>query len=165
LILTMPERMSSERVALLRYLGAEVILTPGTLMRDAVARAEELAHGIPGAVQLKQFENPANPEIHRRTTAEEIWEDTHGLIDAFVAGVGTGGTITGVGEVLKARRPTTHIVAVEPEHASVLAGHKPRNHLIQGIGAGFVPPLLNREVIDELVAVSEDEAFEHARRL
>jgi cysteine synthase len=165
LILTMPERMSSERVALLRYLGAEVMLTPGTLMRDAVARAEELAHGIPGAVQLKQFENPANPEIHRRTTAEEIWEDTHGQIDAFVAGVGTGGTITGVGEVLKARRPTTHIVAVEPEQASVLAGHKPRNHMIQGIGAGFVPPLLNREVIDELVAVSEDEAFEHARRL
>jgi cysteine synthase A len=165
LILTMPERMSIERVILLRCLGAEVILTPGSLMRDAVEKAKELASQIPGAVQLKQFENPANPEVHRQTTAQEIWNDTDGSVDVFVAGVGTGGTITGVGEVLKQKKPGVKIVAVEPENAAVLSGKRPRNHMIQGIGAGFVPPILNRSVIDEVIAVSEDQSFEFARRL
>jgi cysteine synthase A len=165
LIVTMPERMSAERAALLRYLGAEVVTTPGTLMREAVARAEELRQQIPGAILLGQFSNPANPEIHRRTTALEIWEDTGGEVDAFVAGVGTGGTITGVGEVLKQRKPGVRVVAVEPAKAAVLSGHAPGNHLIQGIGAGFVPPILNRSVIDEVIAVSEDESFACARRL
>jgi cysteine synthase A len=165
LIVTMPERMSAERAALLRYLGAEVVTTPGTLMREAVAKAEELRQQIPGALVLGQFSNPANPEIHRRTTAVEIWEDTGGEVDVFVAGVGTGGTITGVGEVLKQRKPGVQVVAVEPAKAAVLSGHAPSNHLIQGIGAGFVPPILNRSVIDEILAVSEDEAFACARRL
>jgi cysteine synthase A len=165
LIVTMPERMSAERAALLRYLGAEVVTTPGTLMREAVARAEELRQQIPGALVLGQFSNPANPEIHRRTTAVEIWEDTGGEVDAFVAGVGTGGTITGVGEVLKQKKPGVRVVAVEPAKAAVLSGQPPSNHLIQGIGAGFVPPILNRSVIDEIVTVSEDEAFACARRL
>jgi cysteine synthase A len=165
LIVTMPERMSAERAALLRYLGAEVVTTPGTLMREAVARAEELRQQIPGAVLLGQFSNPANPEIHRRTTALEIWEDTAGEIDVFVAGVGTGGTITGVGEVLRQKKPGVHVVAVEPAKAAVLSGGAPSNHLIQGIGAGFVPPILNRSIINEVVAVSEDEAFACARRL
>jgi cysteine synthase A len=165
LIVTMPERMSAERAALLRYLGAEVVTTPGTLMREAVARAEELRQQIPGALVLGQFSNPANPDIHRRTTALEIWEDTGGEVDVFVAGVGTGGTITGVGEVLKQRKPGVRIVAVEPAKAAVLSGQAPSNHLIQGIGAGFVPPILNRSVIDEIVTVSEDEAFACARRL
>jgi cysteine synthase A len=164
LIVTMPERMSAERAALLRYLGAEVVNTPGTLMREAVARAEELNRQIPGSLVLGQFSNPANPEIHRKTTAVEIWDDTDGQIDIFVAGVGTGGTITGVGEALKQRKPV-HVVAVEPAKAAVLSGQQPSNHLIQGIGAGFVPPILNRAVIDEVVAVSEDEAFACARRL
>jgi cysteine synthase A len=165
LILTMPERMSIERVILLRCLGAEVILTPGSLMRDAVDKAVQLAAEIPGAVQLKQFENPANPEIHRQTTAQEIWNDTNGAVDIFVAGVGTGGTITGVGEVLKQKKPSVRIVAVEPENAAVLSGKKPRNHMIQGIGAGFVPSILNRGVIDEVLTVTEDQSFEFARRL
>jgi cysteine synthase A len=165
LIVTMPERMSAERAALLRYLGAEVVTTPGTLMREAVAKAEELRQQIPGALVLGQFSNPANPEIHRRTTAVEIWEDTGGEVDVFVAGVGTGGTITGVGEVLKQRKPGVQVVAVEPAKAAVLSGHAPSNHLIQGIGAGFVPPILNRSIIDEVIAVSEDEAFACARRL
>jgi cysteine synthase A len=165
IVLTMPERMSVERVALLRCLGAQVILTPGTLMREAVLKAEQLAKEIPLAVQLKQFENPANPEVHRLTTAKEIWEDSDGKVDIFVAGVGTGGTITGVGEVLKKLKPSVRIVAVEPSNAAVLSGNKPRNHLIQGIGAGFVPPLLNRAVIDEIITVSEDDAFAAARRL
>jgi cysteine synthase A len=165
LIVTMPERMSAERAALLRYLGAQVETTPGTLMREAVARAEELRKQIPGAVMLGQFSNPANPEIHRRTTALEIWEDTAGAVDIFVAGVGTGGTITGVGEVLKQKKPGARIVAVEPAKAAVLSGCAPSNHLIQGIGAGFVPPILNRAVIDEVIGVSEDEAFACARRL
>jgi len=165
LVLTMPERMSAERVALLRYLGADVVLTPGTLMKDARTRADELARSIPGSIQLQQFDNPANPEVHRRTTAREIWEDTGGNIDVFVAGVGTGGTITGVGEVLKAKKPSVRIVAVEPENAAVLSGRPPRNHLIQGIGAGFIPKILNRSVIDEVIPVSEDAAFEHSRRL
>jgi cysteine synthase len=162
---TMPERMSRERLALLRYLGARVTLTPGTLMREAVDKAAELRRTIPGAVALDQFKNPANPEAHRRTTAPEIWDDTAGDLDVFIAGVGTGGTITGVGEVLKARKPGVRIVAVEPANAAVLSGRRPANHMIQGIGAGFVPPLLNRAVIDEVCAVSDDEAFAHARRL
>ncbi|MSP16858.1 MAG: cysteine synthase A [Myxococcales bacterium] len=165
LILTMPERMSKERVALLRHLGAEVVFTPGALMRDAVLRAEELAAATPGAVLLGQFQNPANPEAHRRTTAVEIWDDTDGTIDWFVAGVGTGGTITGVGQALKARRPGVRIVAVEPEKAAVLSGGRAGNHMIQGIGAGFIPPVLDRTILDEVIAVSEDDAFEHARRL
>ena len=165
LLLTMPERMSTERVALLRYLGADVILTPGSLMREAVARANELEKEITGAVQLRQFENPANPEVHRRTTAQEIWDDTDGAIDVFVAGVGTGGTITGVGEVLKQKKPSVRIVAVEPEAAAVLSGGRARHHMIQGIGAGFVPPLLNRSILDEVMPISEDAAFEYARRL
>jgi cysteine synthase A len=165
LVLTMPERMSSERIALLRYLGAEVVLTPGTLMREARAKADEVARTIAGSVRLEQFDNPANPEVHRRTTAVEIWDDTAGEVAVFVAGVGTGGTITGVGEVLKQRNPAVRVVAVEPENAAVLSGKQPRNHLIQGIGAGFVPKILNRSIIDEVIAVSEDAAFENARRL
>ncbi len=165
LYLTMPERMSRERILLLNYLGAKVVLTPGSLMRDAVDKAHALAAEIPGAVELKQFENPANPEVHRRTTAEELWKDSGGLVDAFVAGVGTGGTITGVGQVLRERRPGVKIVAVEPERAAVLSGRAPGNHLIQGIGAGFIPPLLDRSVIDEVLTVSDEEALAHARRL
>jgi cysteine synthase A len=165
LILTMPEAMSAERVALLRYLGAHVVLTPGTLMRDARAKAAELARTHAGSLQLEQFDNPANPDIHRKTTAIEIWDDTAGAVEVFVAGVGTGGTITGVGEVLKQRKPGIRIVAVEPENAAVLSGRPVRNHLIQGIGAGFVPSVLNRSVIDEVIAVSENDAFENARRL
>jgi cysteine synthase A len=165
LILTMPERMSAERVALLRYLGAEVVLTPGTLMRDARVKADELAASIPGSIKLEQFDNPANPEIHRRTTAVEIWDDTAGEVAVFVAGVGTGGTITGVGEFLKQKKPAVRVVAVEPENAAVLSGKTPRNHHIQGIGAGFVPKILNRAIIDEVATVSEDAAFENARRL
>jgi len=165
LVLTMPERMSRERIALLRYLGADVVLTPGTLMRAAVERAGEILREKPGAVMLQQFANPANPEAHRRTTAPEIWDDTGGAVDIFVAGVGTGGTITGVGEVLKAKKPSVRCVAVEPAKAAVLSGGKPGNHLIQGIGAGFIPEVLNRAIIDEVVAVSEDDAFEYARRL
>ncbi len=165
LIVTMPERMSTERAALLRYFGAEVVTTPGTLMRDAVARADSLRREIAGAVSLGQFTNPANPEVHRRTTAEEIWRDSGGAVDLFVAGVGTGGTITGVGEVLKARKPGLRVVAVEPAKAAVLSGGPVGNHLIQGIGAGFVPPILNRKVIDEVITVSEDETFTCARRL
>src|SRR4051812_48850289 len=137
LIVTMPERMSAERAALLRYLGAEVVTTPGTLMREAVARAEELKQQIPGALVLGQFSNPANPEIHRKTTAVEIWDDTAGEVDVFVAGVGTGGTITGVGEALKEKKPGVRIVAGEAGKAAVLSGKTARHHLLQGIGAGF----------------------------
>ncbi len=165
IVLTMPERMSRERVALLRYLGADVELTPGTLMREARTRAVELASTIPGAVRLEQFENEANPDVHQRTTAAEILADAPKGIVAFVAGVGTGGTITGVGRALKAHDPSVRIVAVEPANAAVLSGRPARNHMIQGIGAGFVPPLLDRSVIDEVFTVTEDEAFEHARRL
>jgi cysteine synthase A len=165
LIVTMPERMSRERVALLRYLGAEVVTTPGTLMRDAVTRAAELVSQIPNAVMLEQFKNPANPEAHRRGTGPEIWDDTGGAVDVFVAGVGTGGTITGVGEVLKLKKPGVRVVAVEPAKAAVLSGARPGNHMIQGIGAGFVPAVLNRDVLDEVIAVSEDDAFAAARRL
>jgi len=165
LVLTMPERMSRERILLLKYLGAEVVLTPGALMREAVDKAREIAATTPGAMELLQFENPANPEIHRKTTATEIWQDTEGEVDVFVAGVGTGGTLTGVGEVLKRHKPQARIVAVEPSRAAVLSGHKPGNHLIQGTGAGFVPPNLKRELIDEVITVDEDAAFDLARRL
>jgi len=165
LIVTMPERMSKERVALLRYLGAEVVMTPGTLMRDAVTRAAELTKEIPRAVMLEQFKNAANPEAHRRATGPEIWDDTGGAVDIFVAGVGTGGTITGVGEVLKQKKPGVKVIAVEPAKAAVLGGARPGNHMIQGIGAGFVPQVLNRDILDEVVPVTEDEAMAAARRL
>jgi cysteine synthase A len=165
LVLTMPERMSKERVALLRYLGAEIVFTPGTLMRDAMTRAEELQREIPGSVILGQFRNPANPEIHRRTTAVEIWDDTAGGVDVLVAGVGTGGTITGVGEVLKQKKPGVRVVAVEPAKAAVLSGGRAGNHMIQGIGAGFIPEVLNRSILDEVIPVTEDDSFDSARRL
>jgi cysteine synthase A len=165
LILTMPESMSAERVALLRAFGAEVILTPGTLMLEAVERARQIVRETPKAVMLQQFENPANPAAHRETTAKEIWEDTDGAVDCVVAGVGTGGTITGVGEVLKAKKPSVRMVAVEPKSAAVLSGGRACPHFIQGIGAGFVPKILRRDLIDEVLTATEDEAFEHARRL
>ncbi|MBV8343775.1 MAG: cysteine synthase A [Candidatus Eremiobacteraeota bacterium] len=165
LILTMPEVMSLERVALLRHLGAEVILTPGILMNDAVSRARRIAEERPDAFRLDQFSNPVNAEMHRRTTAEEIWSDTGGAVDAFVSAVGTGGTITGVGDVLKTRKPQVSIVAVEPANAAVLSGGSPGNHQIPGIGVGFIPDVLNRSLIDEVVAVTDDDAFVHARRL
>jgi cysteine synthase A len=165
LILTMPERMSKERIALLRYFGAELVLTPGAVMQTAVDKAKELLARTPGAVMLDQFANPANPEVHRRTTAVEIWEDTRGEIDVFVAGVGTGGTLTGVGSELKKRKPSLRVVAVEPAASPVLSGGQPGPHLIQGLGAGFVPAVLDRSVIDEIVTVSNDDAFANARRL
>jgi cysteine synthase len=164
LILVMPESMSIERRKMLALLGAELVLTPAPLgMKGAIAKAQELVETTPGAVIPQQFENPANPEIHRRTTAEEIWNDTHGQIDAFVSGVGTGGTITGVGEVLKPRRPSLKIFAVEPEDSPVLSGGQPGPHKIQGIGAGFVPPILDRSVIDEVVTVGNQTSFDTAR--
>ena len=165
LLLTMPETMSHERKALLAFLGAEVVLTPGSLMREATEKARALLAEIPGAVSLDQFSNPANPEIHRKTTAVEIWTDTEGKVDVFVAGVGTGGTITGVGEFLKEKKPGVRVVAVEPARCPVLSGGRPGHHLIQGIGAGFTPRVLKREVIDEVIAVSDEDAFAHARRL
>jgi cysteine synthase A len=165
LILTMPESMSPERIALLRAFGVDVLLTPGSLMVQAVARARQIVEETPGAVMLQQFENPANPAAHRVTTAREIWEDTDGTVDVVVAGVGTGGTITGVGEVLKQKKPGVKMIAVEPKNAAVLSGGRVGAHLIQGIGAGFVPKILRRELIDEVVPVSEDESFEAARRL
>jgi cysteine synthase len=158
LTLTMPERISQERVAFLRLLGAEIVFTAGSLMREAVRKAEEIVAQTPGAVLLQQFKNPANPEVHRRTTAEEIWSDTEGEIDVFVAGVGTGGTITGVGEVLKSRRPSCRIVAVEPAAAAVLSGRSAGAHHIPGLGAGFIPDILNRAVIDEVIPVTEEHA-------
>jgi cysteine synthase A len=158
LTLTMPEHISQERVAFLRMLGATIVFTPGSLMKEAVKKAEELVAATPGAVMLQQFRNPANPEIHRRTTAEEIWTDMGGEIDVFVAGVGTGGTITGVGEVLKARRPSCTVVAVEPASAAVLSGRAAGAHHLPGLGAGFIPEILNRAVIDEVVAVTEEQA-------
>ncbi|WP_437966218.1 cysteine synthase A [Sorangium sp. So ce260] len=165
LILTMPESMSPERIALLRAFGVEVLLTPGSLMVQAVARARQIVEETPGAVMLQQFENPANPAAHRGTTAREIWEDTDGAVDVVVAGVGTGGTITGVGEVLKEKKPGVKMIAVEPKNAAVLSGGRAGAHLIQGIGAGFVPKILRRELIDEVVPVSEEESFDAARRL
>ena len=166
LILTMPETMSVERRALLKALGAEIILTPGTEgMKGAIRRAEELQKKNPGSIIMHQFMNPANPEIHRKTTAEEIWRDTKGKIDIFVAGVGTGGTITGVGEVLKTRNPEIQIIAVEPAGSPVLSGGNPGPHKIQGIGAGFVPDVLNLSIIDEIFPVTNDEAFDTSREL
>jgi len=165
LLLTMPESMSTERVALLRHLGAEVVLTPGILMAGAVSRARELVKELHGSVMFDQFSNPANPEVHRRTTAVEIWEDTRGAVDVFVSAVGTGGTITGVGEVLKQRKPSVRIVAVEPANAAVLSGKAAGNHQIPGIGVGFVPAILNRSILDEVIAVTDEQAFEGARRL
>ncbi|MFH1330592.1 MAG: cysteine synthase A [Actinomycetota bacterium] len=166
LILTMPETASIERRRLMRLLGAELVLTPGLDgMGGAIARAGQIVAGIPGAVMLEQFRNPANPEVHRRTTAEEIWADTDGLVDIVVAGVGTGGTITGIGQVLKARRPSVQVVAVEPAASPVLTGGAKGPHQIQGIGAGFVPEVLDRSVIDEVVVVSDEDAFRAARLL
>lgn len=165
LILTMPETMSTERVALLRHLGAEVILTPGILMGDAVARAASLVEEIPGAILLDQFRNPANPEVHRRTTAVEVWQDTEGAVDVFVSAIGTGGTITGVGEVLKERKPGVRIIGVEPANAAVLSGRTAGSHSIPGIGVGFIPEVLNRSILDEVIAVTDEEAFSCARRL
>ena len=165
LVLTMPSAMSRERVALLRQLGAEIVLTPGILMRDAVVRAEKLLAEIPGAVGLDQFRNPANPDLHRRTTGPEIWNDSGGSVDAFVAGVGTGGTITGVGEFLKRRKPGVRVVAVEPQAAAVLSGGPVGEHQMPGIGVGFVPEVLNRAILDEVIAVSDNAAIDCARRL
>ena len=166
LILTMPETMSVERRKLARMLGAEVVLTSGKSgMKGAVQKAEELVGRIPGSFMPLQFENPANPEVHRRTTAEEIWADTKGTVDIFVSGVGTGGTITGVGEVLKDRKPAARVVAVEPDASPVLSGGFAGPHRIQGIGAGFVPKVLNRSVIDEIVRVTNEDAIETARAL
>ena len=166
LILCMPESMSVERRKMLALLGAELELTEAAKgMKGAVARAEELASSTPKAVIPQQFENPANPQVHVETTAEEIWADTGGAFDAFVSGVGTGGTITGCGAVFKARNPQIRIVALEPEDSPVLSGGEPGPHKIQGIGAGFVPGILNRELIDEILTVANETAFEHARRL
>jgi cysteine synthase A len=165
LILTMPETMSVERVALLRQLGARVVLTPGILMNDAVARAEQIAKELPAAIILDQFKNPANPEIHRRTTAIEIWEDTQGAVDIFVSAVGTGGTITGVGEVLKKRKPSVRVIAVEPATSAILSGGPAGNHQIPGIGIGFIPDVLNRSILDEIAPVTDEDAFACARRL
>jgi len=166
LILTMPDTMSVERRAMLKAFGAEVILTPGIKgMAGAVEKAEEIVSENPKALMLQQFNNPANPEAHRMTTAQEIWEDTDGAVDVLVAGVGTGGTITGVGEVLKQKKPSCKVIAVEPEASPVLSGGKPGTHKIQGIGAGFIPPVLNTTIIDRIVQVSNESAFDTARRL
>jgi len=165
-ILVMPDTMSIERRNLLSAYGAELVLTPGAEgMRGCIAKAQELAASLPKTFIPQQFQNPANPEIHRRTTAEEIWNDTEGKVDILVAGVGTGGTITGVSEVIKARKPTFKAVAVEPADSAVLSGKPPGPHKIQGIGAGFIPDVLNRSIIDEIVQVRTDEAFNAARRL
>ena len=165
LVLTMPETMSTERVALLRHLGAEVILTPGILMGDAIARAKQILTEIPGAVMLDQFTNPANPDVHRRTTAVELWEDTAGAVDVFVSAVGTGGTITGVGRALKQRKPGVRVVAVEPAGAAVLSGRPAGDHRIPGIGVGFIPQVLDQSIVDEVIAVSDEDAFERTRQL
>ena len=166
LILTMPETMSVERRQLFKIFGAELVLTEGPKgMKGAVEKSEELAKTTPNSIILQQFNNPANPEIHRRTTAEEIWNDTDGKVDIVVAGVGTGGTITGVAEVIKQRKKTFKAIAVEPESSPVLSGGKPGPHKIQGIGAGFVPDVLNREIIDEIIQVTNQDALETARQL
>jgi len=166
LILTMPETMSMERRLLLRGFGAELVLTPGPEgMRGAVTKAQELLRDMPGAFMPQQFQNPANPEIHRRTTAEEIWRDTEGQIDIFVAGVGTGGTITGVGQMLRERKPAAKVIAVEPAASPILSGGQPGPHKIQGIGANFIPDVLDRNVLDEVITVTDDDAIRMARRL
>jgi cysteine synthase A len=166
LILTMPETMSIERRNLLKALGAELVLTPGAEgMKGAIRKAEEIAASTQNSFIPQQFKNPANPEIHRQTTAEEIWRDTDGKVDIFVGGVGTGGTITGVGEGLKKKNPQIKIVAVEPYDSPVLSGGNPGPHSIQGIGAGFIPDILNKNVVDEIIKVKNEEAFETARKL
>ncbi|AYD03477.1 cysteine synthase A [Neorhizobium sp. NCHU2750] len=166
LILTMPETMSIERRKMLALLGAELVLTEGPKgMKGAIAKAEELAATLPDAIIPQQFENLANPEIHRRTTAEEIWNDTEGKVDIFVAGIGTGGTITGVGQVLKARKPDVKVIAVEPKESPVLSGGEPGPHKIQGIGAGFAPKILDTHVYDEIVTVASADALETARHV
>lgn len=166
LILTMPEAMTTERRKILELLGAELVLTPAEEgMTGAIEKANEILKETNGSFMPQQFENPANPQIHRETTAEEIWKDTDGLVDIFVAGVGTGGTITGVGEVLKSRKPSVKVVAVEPSASPVLSGGRACPHMIQGIGAGFVPDVLNMDVVDEIVQVGNKEAFNMAKRL
>ncbi|MFC1890940.1 cysteine synthase A [Thermodesulfobacteriota bacterium] len=166
LLLTMPETMSVERRKLLKHLGAELVLTEGSKgMKGAISKAEEIVTGSSNAFMPNQFVNPANPEIHRKTTAEEIWKDTNGQVDIFVSGVGTGGTITGVSEVLKARKPVLRTIAVEPADSPVLSGGKGGPHKIQGIGAGFIPEVLNTEIIDEVITVTNDDALGTARNL
>ena len=166
LILTMPETMSLERRKLLKHLAAELVLTPGSQgMTGAINRAQEIVAGTRGAFMPNQFANPANPEVHRRTTAEEIWRDTWGAVDILVSGVGTGGTITGVAEVIKARKPSFKAVAVEPAASPVLSGGPPGPHKIQGIGAGFIPEILNTRIIDEIIPVSNEAAFDTARQV
>jgi len=166
LILTMPETMSLERRKLLKHLGAELVLTPGTAgMTGAINKAQEILDATPNAYMPNQFANPANPEVHRRTTAQEIWRDTRGGADILVAGVGTGGTITGVAEVIKKRKPAFKAVAVEPADSPVLSGGRPGPHKIQGIGAGFIPEVLNPEIIDEIITVTNEQAFETAREV
>jgi len=165
LILVMPESMSVERRKMLLILGAEIELTEAAKgMRGAIAKAQELVATIPGAVMPQQFENPSNPEIHRRTTAEEIWNDTKGAVDVVISGVGTGGTITGIGQVLKQKKPSVKMIALEPEDSPVLSGGQPVPHKIQGIGAGFVPGILDRKIIDEIITISNETAFETARK-
>src|SRR6185369_11596707 len=166
LILTMPESMSLERRKMLKLMGAELELTPAAQgMKGAIAKAEELVKQGPDAFMPQQFNNTANPEVHRRTTAEEIWRDTHGKLDYFVSAIGTGGTITGTGEVLKQRNPALKVIAVEPEDSPVLSGGQPGPHKIQGIGAGFVPQILDTKVYDEVVRISNDTAFQVARKV
>ncbi|MDP8962416.1 MAG: cysteine synthase A [Cyanobacteriota bacterium] len=166
LILTMPDTMSTERRAMLRAYGAQLELTPGIQgMSGCIRRAQEIVETTPDAYMLQQFNNPANPEIHRQTTAEEIWEDTEGQADILVAGVGTGGTITGVAEVIKQRKPSFQVVAVEPSSSPILSGGRPGPHKIQGIGAGFVPEVLRVELIDEVIAVTDEDAIAYSRRL
>lgn len=166
LILVMPESMSVERRKMLALLGAEIVLTEASKgMKGAIARAQEIVAANPGAIMPQQFENPANPEIHRATTAEEIWNDTQGGVDVVISGVGTGGTITGVGQILKARKPSVRMIALEPEDSPVLSGGQPGPHKIQGIGAGFVPAILDRKVIDEVITISNETAFETARKV
>ncbi len=164
LVLTMPDTMSVERRELLAIFGAQLVLTPGAEgMKGAVKKAEDLAKEIPGGVILQQFNNPANPEIHRKTTAEEIWNDTDGKVDILVSGVGTGGTITGIAEVIKKRKPSFKAIAVEPDASAVLSGGRPGAHKIQGIGAGFIPQVLNKDIIDEVIRVTNEDAGNTAR--